>query len=53
VIFINDIDEVLDIVNGFVYKFADDTKYGRVVTNDADRAEMQRNIDRLMEWADK
>ena len=53
VIFINDIDEVLDLVNGFVYKFADDTKYGRVVTNDADREEMQRNIDRLMEWADK
>lgn len=37
IIFINDIDEVLDLVDGFVYKFADDTKYGRVICNDADR----------------
>jgi hypothetical protein len=53
IIFINDIDEVLELVNGFVYKFADDTKYGRVVNNEDDREEMQRNINKLMEWADK
>ena len=53
VIFINDIDEVLDLVEGFVYKFADDTKYGRVIASERDREEMQGNIDRLMEWAEK
>ena len=26
VVFINDLDDVLDLVNGFVSKFADDTK---------------------------
>ena len=52
VIFINDIDEVLDLVNGFIFKFADDTKYGRTVTNENDREEMQRAIDKLLEWAD-
>ena len=31
VVFINDPDEVLDIVDGFVYRFADDTKYARVI----------------------
>ena len=53
IVFINDIDEVLELVDGFVYKFADDTKYGRVVHDDADRAIMQRDIDRLMEWAER
>ena len=53
IIFINDLDEVLQLVNGFVYKFADDTKYGRIIRTDADQALMQRDIDRLMEWAER
>ena len=52
IIFINDIDEVLDLVNGFIYKFADDTKYARVIRDEADREIMQNSINRLMEWAD-
>ena len=53
VVFINDLDEVLDLVDGFVSKFADDTKYGRVIRNEEDQAKMQRDIDKLLEWADK
>ena len=46
VIFINDIDDVLNLVSGFVYKFADDTKYVRVVIDDKDEA-MQANINEM------
>ena len=53
VVFINDIDEVVDLVSGFISKFADDTKYGRVIRSEEDRVEMQRDIDRLLAWADK
>ena len=52
VIFINDLDEVVDLVDGFISKFADDTKYGRIIRNENDRIAMQRDIDRLLEWAD-
>ena len=53
VVFINDLDEVVDLVDGFVSKFADDTKYGRVIRNEEDQAKMQRDIDKLLEWADR
>ena len=53
VIFINDIDDALDLVNGFVFKFADDTKCGRIINDDQDRAAMQADINRLLEWAEK
>ena len=52
VIFINDLDEVVDLVDGFISKFADDTKYGRIIRNENDRIAMQKDIDRLLEWAD-
>jgi hypothetical protein len=52
VIFINDIHEILDVVNGFIYKFADDTKYGRIVVEEEDREAMQKDIDKLMQWAE-
>ena len=52
VVFIDDLDEVVDLVNGFIYKFADDTKYGKTVVDDADREQMQECIDKLLEWAD-
>ena len=51
VVFINDIDEVVDLVNGFIFKFADDTKFGRVIKSDEDRASMQEDINKLLEWA--
>ena len=53
VVFINDIDEVVDLVSGFISKFADDTKYGRVIRSEEDKVEMQRDIDRLLAWAVK
>ena len=37
VIFINDIDNAIDLVGGFISKFADDTKVGRVVENEVDK----------------
>ena len=52
IIFINDIDEVVDIVNGFIFKFADDTKYGRTVISESDRELMQKDIDNLLKWAE-
>ena len=52
IVFINDIDEVLDLVEGFVFKFADDTKYGRVIRTEEDRIQMQNDINRLLEWAE-
>ena len=53
VIFINDLDEVLNLVDGFVYKFADDTKYGRTVRSEEDQMCMQNNINNLLNWADR
>ena len=53
VIFINDLDEVLNLVDGFVYKFADDTKYGRIICDESDQVKMQNDINRLLEWADR
>ena len=40
------------LVDGFIYKFADDTKYGRVVVHESDRIIMQDNINHLMRWAE-
>ena len=34
VIFINDLDTAVDLVNGFISKFADDTKYGQVMSSE-------------------
>lgn len=51
-LFINDIDLVIDITNAFISKFADDTKMGRAMISDNDRAAMQKDIDKLVEWAE-
>ena len=52
VIFINNLDEVLTIIDGFVSKFADDTKYLRIIHNDEDHMKMQSDIDKLLKWAE-
>ena len=36
-----------------ILTFADDTKAGRVVENEEDRAKMQHEIDNLMAWTEK
>ena len=53
VVFINTIDEALEGLSGFVSKFADDTKVGRVVDTAADGEALQNIINHLVDWADK
>ena len=50
VIFINDLDEE---VEGWVGKFADDTKVGGVVDSLEGCQKLQRDIDRMQDWAEK
>ena len=48
VIFINDLP---DCVTSDAYLFADDTKIFRVIANEEDRGELQKDLDRLDEWS--
>ena len=50
VIFINDIDEEAE---AYIRKFADDTKGGMVVENEEDAEMMQRELDKMVEWAER
>ena len=50
VIFINDIDLAVDTV-GFIVKFADDSKVGRVVDSQQDREAFQDMLNRLETWS--
>ena len=50
-IYINDIDQAVDLTHALIKKFADDTKLAMVVQNDDDRALFQRNIDGLIGWS--
>jgi ribonucleases P/MRP protein subunit RPP40 len=51
VIFINDLDQAIQLSNSILYKFADDTKCGRVIENDDNIADLQKDLDNLLEWA--
>jgi hypothetical protein len=53
VLFICYINDLPDIVNSFIYMYADDTKLFRRVDNNEDREELQRDLDLLGEWASK
>ena len=50
VIFINDIDHAVDTV-GFIIKFADDSKAGRVVDSQEDREAFQEMLNNLETWS--
>ena len=52
VIFINPIDRALENLAGFLSKFADDTKVGRVVDSEDDCMNLQRILDQLGAWAE-
>ena len=51
-IFINDIDCVVDGVASMLSEFADDTKLIRCVSNDADRDALQSDLNELVKWSD-
>ena len=52
VVFINPIDRVLEELSGFLSKFADDTKVGRIVDTQDDCEVLQQILNYLVEWAD-
>lgn len=52
VILINDIDSCLSNTNMTIYKFADDSKFGGIVTNDEERKELQDIIDKILIWSE-
>ena len=51
-IFINDLDCVVDIMSSMLSKFADDTKLIRCVENNSDRDALQSDINALTKWSD-
>ena len=51
VIYINDLPEVVD-KDSFAYLFADDTKVFRKIESDADRLQLQVDINNLIKWSD-
>ena len=51
IILINDIDGAVDILTSIMSKFADDTKWGRVVENEEEREKLQEGLNNLMKWA--
>ena len=52
IIFINDIDLAIDILLSILFKFADDTKAGRVVATGTDQSELQNELNKFLEWAE-
>ena len=51
-IFINDLDCVVDGIASVLSKFADDTKLIRCVENETDREALQSDINALITWSD-
>ena len=47
-----DIDLAIDILLSILFKFADDTKAGRVVATETDQSELQNEINKFLEWAE-
>ena len=50
-IFINDIDTAVDLTNSLLSKFADDTKWARIVESEDDKKKFQEGIDGLARWS--
>ena len=51
-IYINDIDNAVNVTDSVLKKFADDTKWAMVVENEDDRQLFQKGLDSLMEWSE-
>ena len=52
IIFINDIDEMIQLRNAILKKFADDTKYGKIILDSESADELQNDLNKLVDWAD-
>ena len=50
ILYLNDLE---NCISSKVYKFADDTKIARPIVNTNDNAKLQRDLDRMISWADK
>ena len=50
--YINDIDKGVEDLDGFISKFADDSKWARKVMGEEDREVFQQELDQLMGWAE-
>ena len=50
-IFINDIDTTVDLTSSLLSKFADDTKWARIVESEEDRRKFQEGGDGLARWS--
>ena len=51
IIFINDIDEITNVLISIMNKFADDTKLGHRVISEADRDILQDCLNKLVDWS--
>ena len=51
IIFINDIDFVVDGKETKIFKYADDSKFGRRIRSDYDSAILQSHLDGVVQWA--
>ena len=50
-IFINDIDTAVDLTSSLLSKFADDTKWARVVESEEDKRKFQEGVAGLARWS--
>ena len=50
--FINDIDTGVEDLEGFISKFADDSKWARKVMDEEDQDQFQKGINNLQAWAE-
>ena len=50
-LYVDDIDDPIDIIEALLRKFADDTKMARIVEEEVDAEKLQSEIDGLVEWA--
>ena len=50
-IYINDIDNAVDVAGSVLKKFADDTKWALVVESEEERKVFQRGLDNLVQWS--
>ena len=50
-IYINDIDDAIDVTTSVIMKFADDTKVVRIVESEEDRMAFQAGLSNLEQWS--